>query len=79
MMINPMSPQRAAILGVLQKAGRPLRLFEIAAATGMKPHNVCMTLLRMREDCQALQPDYGLWSAVAPRQLLTTAHLLPNT
>jgi hypothetical protein len=43
MMINPMTPQRAAVLTVLQQV-------EIAAVTGMKYGNVA--LLRMRTDGQ---------------------------
>lgn len=53
MTTDPMSPQRAAILAVLQKAARPMRLFEIAAATGMKPTNAARLLYAMKEDGQA--------------------------
>jgi DNA-binding IclR family transcriptional regulator len=53
MMINPMSPQRAAVLEVLHQAGRPLRLFEIADRTRMKPTNVAALLYAMKEDGQA--------------------------
>jgi DNA-binding IclR family transcriptional regulator len=62
MMINPMTPQRAAVLAVLQKAGRPLRVFEIVAATGMKPANVQRMLYAMRQDGQAdcTGSDYAL-------------------
>jgi IclR helix-turn-helix domain len=52
MMIKEMSPQRAAVLAVLQKAARPLRLFEIAAATGMKPANAASLLYDMKRDGQ---------------------------
>jgi hypothetical protein len=71
MMINPMSPQRAAILAVLQQTGRPMRLFEIANATGMKPTNVANLLYRMREDGQA---DYTGPRAVR-RWTATTADM----
>jgi DNA-binding MarR family transcriptional regulator len=54
MMINKeMSPQRAAVLAVLHRAGRPMRLFEIADATRMKPSNVAALLYDMRRDGQA--------------------------
>ena len=59
--MNPgISPQRAAVLAVLHRAGNAMRPLDIAAATGMKHANVCMTLLRMREDGQALQPRLRL-------------------
>jgi hypothetical protein len=61
MMINPMTLQRAAVLAVLQKAGRPMRLFEIADATGMKPNNVARLLYTMSTDGQA---DY-----IGPRSM----------
>jgi hypothetical protein len=71
MMINhQMSPQRAIILAVLQQAGRPMRLFEIADAISMKPTNVAALLYAMRQDGQA---DY-----TGPRSMRrwtpTTAH-----
>jgi DNA-binding IclR family transcriptional regulator len=53
MMINPMTPQRAAVLAVLQRAGRPMRLFEIADRTRMKPTNVANLLYAMKEAGQA--------------------------
>jgi hypothetical protein len=53
MMINPMSPQRAAVLTALQQASRPMRLFEIADRTRTKPTNVAALLYAMREDGQA--------------------------
>jgi DNA-binding IclR family transcriptional regulator len=61
MMINPMSPQRSAVLAVLQQAGRPMRLFEIADKLRMKPTNVSTLLYRMRSDGQAQYscPDGG--------------------
>jgi DNA-binding IclR family transcriptional regulator len=52
-LINSMSPQRSAILAVLQHAGYPMRLFEIADRTGMKPTNVARLLYAMRADGQA--------------------------
>ena len=68
-----MSPQRAAVLAVLQKASAPMRLTDIAAAAQMKRNNVAMLLLRMREDGQAEQhPINGLWHVRA------TAHTAQN-
>jgi IclR helix-turn-helix domain len=64
MMINPMTPQRAAVLAVLQQASGPLRLLEVAARTRMKPTNVSALLYRMREDGQAefvVQGPWRLW------------------
>lgn len=64
MMINPMSPQRAAILKVLQEASGPMRVKDIAIAANMKYRNVAMRLLLMRDDEQAEQnPVNGLWQA----------------
>jgi DNA-binding IclR family transcriptional regulator len=64
------TPQRAAVLAVLQKANRPMRLFEIADAARMKPTNVAALLYDMRRDGQA---DY-----IGPRSMRrwrpTTAH-----
>ena len=65
MMINPMSPQRAAALTALQQAARPMRPMEIAAATGMKYSNVAMMLLRMRTDGQAEHSPCGRWKLTA--------------
>jgi DNA-binding IclR family transcriptional regulator len=65
MMINPMTPQRAAVLAVLQQAGRPMRPIEIAAATGMKYANVAAMLLRMRTDGQTEHAPCGRWQLTA--------------
>jgi DNA-binding MarR family transcriptional regulator len=67
MMINPMTPKRAAVLAALQQAGKPMRPLDIAAATGMKCANVSMMLLRMRSDGQTEQIGHGQWR-------VTTAH-----
>ena len=64
-MINTMTPKRAAVLALLQQAGKPMRPLDIAAATGMKHANVCMMLLRMRTDGQAERVDHGQWRTVA--------------
>jgi hypothetical protein len=68
-----MTPQRAAVLAVLQQAKQPLRLMEIAAALEAKPNNVAMTLYRMQSDGQAdyvTVGPYRRWYAL-PR---TTSH-----
>jgi DNA-binding IclR family transcriptional regulator len=70
MMINPMSPQRAAVLAALQQAGRPMRPMEIAAATGMKYSNVANMLLRMRTDGQTEHAPCGRWQLTAHGTLL---------
>jgi len=67
MMIKEMSPQRAAVLAVLQKTARPMQPIEIAAATGMKYGNVAMMLLRMRTDGQAEHAPCGRWQLTAHR------------
>jgi Mn-dependent DtxR family transcriptional regulator len=64
MMINPMSQQRAAVLTVLQQAGRTMRPVDIAAVAQMKPRSVSMMLLRMRDDGQTELGAYG-WRATA--------------
>ena len=85
MMINPMSPQRAAALTALQQAARPMRPMEIAAATGMKYDNVANMLLRMRTDGQTKHAPCGRWQLTAHGALLgnqpnggrrSTAHFL---
>jgi len=71
MMIKEMSPQRAAVLAVLQKTARPMQPIEIAAATGMKYGNVAMMLLRMRTDGRASRAR-SLWTLAidcAPRKV----------
>lgn len=80
-MITPMpmtSPKRAAVLTVLQQAGKPMRPLDIAAATRMKYANVCIMLLRMRMDGQAEHAGYGQWQPVgiAHSAQRLTAHFL---
>ena len=70
MMINPMTPQRAAVLAVLQQAGRPMRLFEIADAISKKRGTVCAMLLRMQGDGQAEHAPCGRWQLTAHGALL---------
>jgi hypothetical protein len=65
MRINPMTPQRAAVVVVLQQAGRPMRPIEIAAATRMKYRNVAMMLLRMQEDGETEHAPCGRWQLTA--------------
>ena len=69
-MINPISPQRAAVMAVLQQASEPMCVAEIATATGMKPHDVGMMLLRMRTDGQAqyvFRGSLACWQVVPPQ------------
>jgi DNA-binding IclR family transcriptional regulator len=69
MMLYPISPQRAAILKVLQEAPGPMRVKDIAAAAQMKRTSVGMMLLRMRDDEQAEQhPVRGLWASAPFRR-----------
>lgn len=63
MMVNPITPQRAAVLAVLQQAGKPMRLTDIAAAVQMKRNTVAHMLLRMRTDGQVEQAAWGQWQA----------------
>lgn len=69
MMTNPISRERAAILAILRhRAGRPMRLLEIAAVARMKPTNVASLLNKMRTDGQAdyvVSGYYRRWSATA--------------
>jgi hypothetical protein len=60
-MINPMTPKRAAILTVLQQAGKPMRTVDVAVATGMKYGSVRMALRRMLMDGQAERVGRGRW------------------
>jgi DNA-binding IclR family transcriptional regulator len=70
MMINPMTPQRAAVLAVLQHVSQPMRPIEIAAATGKKLNTVCAMLLRMRGDGQVEHAPCGRWQLTAHGALL---------
>jgi hypothetical protein len=75
MMINPMTPQRAAILAMLQ-ADKPMRPVDIAAMVGKSRGSVQQMLFVMRTDGQAEQVAYG-WRATADgvRALKNAAHL----
>jgi len=73
-MINPMTPQRAAILAVLVRANEPMRPVDIAAMVGKSPSCVCSMLLVMRTDGQAEQVAYG-WRATADGVRAYAAHL----
>ena len=64
MMINPMTPQRAAILAVLLQADKPMRPVDIAAMVGKSYGSVTQMLWVMRTDGQAEQVAYG-WRATA--------------
>lgn len=57
-----MTPLRAKILAALRDAGNPMSPLDIAQATGIKPENVRMILLRMRVDKQIEHAAYGQWS-----------------
>ena len=62
LMINPMTPQRAAILAVLLQADKPMRPVDIAAMVGKSYGSVTQMLLVMRTDGQTEQAAYG-WIA----------------
>jgi DNA-binding IclR family transcriptional regulator len=70
MMINPITPQRAAVLAVLAQAGRPMRPMEIAAIIGKKPGTIGHMLLVMRTDGQTEHAPCGRWQLTTHGALL---------